>query len=236
MSLHKRYSISPAVVQATLKDNVRFSQYLLYVLLGIVGALIIYNLVITSIRHIRTLTCLNNDTQRFFKAPQPLYAKIKQHLLYAPLFSRRHSKQVRVGPMDLGILPTRLQSLLFLSIIIMNVILATFGMEWSGTNTTLIMHFRNRVGLLAVTNMIPLVIIAGRNNPFIHLTSISFDTWNLVHRWLGHIIIALAVAHSSCELYYMDILAKQMHKPSLTAFNEFVNEERFLMFGFVVSI
>ena len=235
MSLERRYSDDPAVLAASQKDNVRFSLYVLYISVGISGLFVLYNVVLSSIRYIRTLTCLSNDTQRFFRTPQPLFAKIKQHLIYAPLFTRRHSKQVQIGPFELGLLPSRFQSLFFLSLIVMNVVLSTYGMEWNGKQTTLLMHLRNRLGSLALSNMIPLVFIAGRNNPLIPTTRISFATFNHVHRWLGHIVIVLAVAHGSVELYYLDILAKQMHKPSLKVFTEFLQKERFLQFGFVVS-
>ena len=236
MSLHKRFTVDPAVLKASQKDNQRFSLYVLYIFAGIAGFFVLHNVMLTSVRYIRTLTCLSNDTQRYFRTPQRLYAKIKQHLIYAPLFARRHSKQVQIGPFEMGILPSRFQSLLFLGLIVMNVVLATYGMEWHGKQATLLMHLRNRLGTLALSNMIPLIFIAGRNNPLIALTRISFATFNLVHRWLGHIVIALAVAHGSVELYSMDSVAKQMHKPSLEAFTESLQEYRFLLFGFVVSI
>ena len=234
MSLHKRYNLSPAVREASQKDNERFSHYTIYILAGIAGGLIICNIILSSTRYIRTLTCLNNDTQRFFRAPQPVCANIKSHLLYAPLFTRRHSKQMRIGPFGIGILPTRFQSLLLLGMIVMNVVFAAHGMEWDGDRTTLILHLRNRTGSLALMNMMPLVLIAGRNNPLISWTRIQFDTWNLIHRWLGRIVTALAIAHSVCELFYFDVRAKETQKPFLIAFSESMRK-RFLLFGFVVS-
>jgi hypothetical protein len=46
--------------------------------------------------------------------------------------------------------------------------------------------------------MIPLFLLAGRNNPIIKLTGISFDTMNLIHRWFGRIVILEAIAHTVC--------------------------------------
>ena len=51
---------------------------------------------------------------------------------------------------------------------------------------------------MAVINMIPLFLLAGRNNPIIKLTGISFDTMNLIHRWFGRIVILEAIAHTVC--------------------------------------
>lgn len=57
---------------------------------------------------------------------------------------------------------------------------------------------RGRSGTLAVANMVPLVVFAGRNNPLIALLKISFDTFNLLHRWLGRIVVAQVVVHTIC--------------------------------------
>ena len=217
--------MDPKVIAASMADNVRFSQYVIFTLLGMVGGLIIYNIVIAFNRWVRTLTCFNNDNQRYFRTPQPVYAWIKQHILLAPLFCRRHSKQMRIGPAEACILPTRLKNMILFGILIMNVTLATYGIEWKGDEVTLLWHFRSRLGILAITNMIPLVLISGRNNPLILLTRISYDNFNLIHRWFGLLVVALAIAHGSTEFYYMDTLAKQMHKP----FGDFLQEERFFL-------
>ena len=44
--------------------------------------------------------------------------------------------------------------------------------------------------------MIPLFILAGRNNPLIWLLNISFDTFNLFHRWLGRLVVIEALIHT----------------------------------------
>jgi hypothetical protein len=44
--------------------------------------------------------------------------------------------------------------------------------------------------------MVPLFLLAGRNNPFITFCGISFDTFNLIHRWFGRIVVLEAIAHS----------------------------------------
>lgn len=126
--------------------------------------------------------------------------------------------------------------MLILGIVVMNVTLATYGIEWHGSEVALLWHFRNRLGILALTNMIPLVLIAGRNNPLIFFTRISYNDFNLMHRWFGRLVIALAIAHGSVEFYYMDTLATKMHENSLKAFGDFLREESFLLYGFIVRL
>ena len=96
----------------------------------------------------------------------------------------------------IGVLPTRFQSLFLVGVIVMNVVLCVMGIEWSQAGTTnMLNHLRNRSGTLAVVNMIPLVIMAGRNNPLIGMLNLPFDTFNLVHRWFGRIVAAEVVVH-----------------------------------------
>ena len=144
----------PVVAAAIVVNNMLFSHYILITLGAIVISMIIYRIAIHSVQYIRTLTCLNNDSQRYFKMPNTKFGWIKQHLLYAPLFHRRHQKQMRIGPVETGILPTRFQSMLLAGIIAMNVILWAYGIEWNGPTITKLEHLRNRSGTLAVVNMI----------------------------------------------------------------------------------
>lgn len=195
VSAHESHE-TPAQLAAAAFDNSLFSKYILILLAGLVVALAIYRIFVHSVRYIRTLTCLNNDTQQYFKDPNEIYAIFKQNLLYAPLFRKRHGREIRIGPINLGILPTRFQSLALAGIITMNVVFCTYGIEWQGKRSAVLEHLRNRTGTLSVVNMIPLVVLAGRNNPLIWLLGIPFDVFNLVHRWFGRIVMAQAVIHS----------------------------------------
>ncbi|KAL8947205.1 MAG: hypothetical protein Q9222_006492 [Ikaeria aurantiellina] len=191
---------SPEQIAAAAIDNVRFARYTLTVLAAIVFCLFIFRVVIHTVRYIRTLTCLNNDTQRYFKMPSPAFGAIKQHLLYAPLLRRRHNREIHLAWFHLGYVPTRVQSLLLAAVVVMNVTLSVSGIEWSGTRAAALSHLRNRTGTLSVVNMIPLVILAGRNNPLISILNISFDNFNLVHRWFGRIVVLQALAHTIAQV------------------------------------
>jgi hypothetical protein len=38
--------------------------------------------------------------------------------------------------------------------------------------------------------------MAARNNPLISWLNLSFDTFNLLHRWFGRIVVLEAIAHT----------------------------------------
>ena len=226
---------SPAVAAAIVVNNMLFSYYILIVLGAIVISIFIYRTVVRSARYIRTLTCLNNENQRYFKSPDPMYSWMKRHVLDAPLFRRRHQRQLRMGPMEMGTLPTRFQSLLLVGIIAMNVVLCAYGIEWNGPLTTKLKHLRNRSGTLALVNMIPLVLMAGRNNPLICLLDISYNAFNLMHRWFGRIVVALAVTHGTVEIISIVVGGQKTHTPGWESFTDTLKGVRFITFGFVVS-
>ncbi len=102
----------------------------------------------------------------------------------------------------------------------------------------LLQHLGNRAGTLAVVNLIPLVLLAGRNNPLISLLNISYDSFNLMHRWFGHIVVALAITHGTNEIMAI-VVGQQMHEkvktPGLVLFSDTLKEARFIVFGLVVS-
>lgn len=98
--------------------------------------------------------------------------------------------------MNVGTLPTRLQSLLLIGYLGMNVAYCVVSIDWSGEKKTVLSGLRNRTGILAVLNMLPLFLFAGRNNPLVRMLGISFDTFNLMHRWIGRIVVLESLAHT----------------------------------------
>ena len=225
---------SPAVAKAIVVNNLLFSHYILIVLAAIVASFAVYRIVTSSIRYIRFLTCLKHDTQQYFKLPDPIFGRIKKNIVDAPLFKKRHSTQMHAGPVEMGILPMRFQTLLLTAIIAMNVVLCAYGIEWNGPSTTKLKHLRNRSGTLAVVNMIPLVLMAGRNNPLIILLNITFDTFNLMHRWFGRIVVALVVTHAVAAITEIVDGNKKTTPNGFVAFSNVLAETRFILYGFIV--
>lgn len=231
---------------AAALDNALFARYILSTLAAVVFCLAVYRVVIQSIRYIRTLTCLNNDTQRYFKMPNLAFGAIKQHLLYAPLLRRRRNREVHFAWFHLGYIPTRFQSLFLAAIIGMNVTLSVWGIQWNGTRAAALNHLRNRTGTLSVVNLIPLAILAGRNNPLISILNISYDNFNLIHRWFGRIVVLQALAHTLAEVIKIvdrgkNVFRESFMKPGLLeiggwrTLNVAFQNSQMLLTGLVVS-
>ncbi|RDL40516.1 Ferredoxin reductase-like, C-terminal NADP-linked [Venustampulla echinocandica] len=177
--------------------NEQFYNYIFIVLASLIAALTIWRVVIESVKYVRTLTCLNNDTQRYFATPSSAFASLKKHVLYAPIFGKRHNREFQLSAaVNVGTLPTRFQLMFLLSYFATNVIFCVADISYGQPLTVVCTQIRNRSGILAVANMIPLFIMAARNNPLINWLNLSFDTFNLLHRWVGRIVVLEAVAHT----------------------------------------
>lgn len=179
----------------------------------------------TSIRingYIRRLVNLNNDSQRYFVSADPHLAWFKKHLEYAPLFRTRHHRELQLSrAVNMGILPSRLQSLAIAGLVALNITLCVIEVPFNQSEATAAEILRNRTGCMVTANLIPLVILAGRNNPLIPLLGISFDTWNLFHRWLARIVVLEALAHVIAWMVPKVDLCKYMHMQQLRKMNAF---------------
>lgn len=138
----------------------------------------------------------DEQEQACWKTPRWRWVpELKKHLLYAPLLKKRHNRAFRLS---LGTLPTRLFMMLMVLYLASNVAYL-LQLRLSNPNRyALLAELRGRSGTLAVANMVPLVIFAGRNNPLIPILNISFDSFNLLHRWLGRTVVAQVVIHAIC--------------------------------------
>ncbi len=160
---------------------------------------IFYRLMVAAIQHFRTIACLSNDTQRYFAIPSPQWGKMKSMILYAPLFRTRHNREFKLSTaINMGTLPSRFQSIFIGAIVATNVILCVYGMQWTTPRKKVLSDLRNRTGTISVANLIPMIVMAGRNNPLIPLLNVSFDSFNMMHRWLGRLAILEAIAHTLC--------------------------------------
>ena len=201
-----RPQMSPEQLAAHARAEARNQHYSnnnLIILAAFVATLALYRAFVYSARYIRTLACLNNATQRYFRMSHPTLGSLKKNVLYAPLFRTRRHRTFRLASMNLGTLPTRLHSFFFLCIVVMNVCLCACKLPWHGPRLALLGALRNRSGTIAVVNMIPLMIIAGRNNPLIAPLNLPFDAFNLFHRLFGRIVTVQAIVHSVTQIMIM---------------------------------
>jgi hypothetical protein len=154
--------------------------------------------------HIRHLMAMNvsGSQQTYWSRNRSDWWKVKKYLIYAPLWKKRHNREMKLSSaVTMGTLPSRLHTVLLLAYLLTNLIYCVY-LDYNNPNKyAVVADLRGRTGMLAVVNMVPLVILAGRNNPLIPLLQISFDTYNLIHRWMGRIVVLEIVMHMIAWLY-----------------------------------
>jgi hypothetical protein len=182
-------------------ENHNFAAYLQAGLGSLAAIFLVYHLVFYIIRYVRTVTCIRNDSQRYFAIPNATYAWFKQHFLYAPIWHKRHNNEMRLSEAtNFGTLPSLFQAVFLTAYLGANVALCVVSVNWGEERKKVLVQLRNRSGVLAVVNMVPLFVLAGRNNPLIPLLGISFDTFNLLHRWFGRVVVLESLCHTGAYL------------------------------------
>jgi len=169
--------------------------------LALVGVTVGYWIILQTQRYLRTIACLNNDSQRYFIAPNHFHGALKKYLLDAPLFRQRHHREFRLSSaINMGTLPNRIETIFLLAYLVMAITLTTYKIDYSAPISEILEVYIIRTGNLALWNLLPLFLLAGRNNPLLKVTGISFDTYNLIHRWLGRIVVAEVIVHGATWL------------------------------------
>ncbi|XDG01143.1 hypothetical protein ABKA04_000758 [Annulohypoxylon sp. FPYF3050] len=211
-------------------ENESLSNYLLIICGAVSAALIIWRITVALTTYIRTVTSLNNETQRYYVRTSSKWAWAKKNLLYSPLFRKRHNREFQLSSaINVGTLPTRFQFLFILGYFATNVAFCVVHIPFESFQDAA-KQLRNRSGTLAVVNMIPLFLMAGRNNPLIQLLGMSFDTFNLLHRWFGRIVALEAVCHT------LAFWAASAAGAGWAATLKNTTAKPFLMWGFVATI
>ncbi|OSS50819.1 hypothetical protein B5807_04393 [Epicoccum nigrum] len=211
-------------------ENIDVQNYLGRIWWCFVVAFALYQVILYFVRYVRTVSCLNNDTQRYFSIPNHWYARFKKSCLDAPLWRTRHHREFKMSSaINVGTLPSRLQSFLLVGYFATNVGFCFWKIDYSSFSAGA-GELLSRSGIMSVMNMIPLFLLAGRNNPIIKLTGISFDTMNLVHRWFGRIVILEALAHTICWI------ANKVHTKGWAVVQASITGSTFIMTGFIGTV
>lgn len=144
-----------ALQQKAAVFNKDFLNYLFIILAALVVALTIWRVGIESVKYVRTLVCLNNDTQRYFATPSKTFASFKKNILYAPVFRKRHNREFQMSSaLNVGTLPTRLQLLFLLAYFGTNIAFCVVSITWDQPLATVGKQLRNRTGILSMVNMV----------------------------------------------------------------------------------
>ncbi|KAK5111466.1 hypothetical protein LTR62_004918 [Meristemomyces frigidus] len=152
------------------------------------------------IRHLLTMGSRREEDQRFWMYNQTrIWPWLKTNVLYAPLWKTQHNKEIQLSKaVSIGTLPTRFHTALLLVYVALNAAWC-LTLDWGRTNEySVVAQLRGRSGSLAVFNFIPTIVFAMRNSPLIWMTGVSYDTYNLLHRWCARILTVEVIIHTIC--------------------------------------
>jgi hypothetical protein len=177
--------------------NTLFHSFI-FIICGSVALIVVcWRVLIVSVKHARLLACLTNDKQRYFLRPYQKYASLKKDLLYAPIFHKRHNRELQLSAaINMGILPTRLELLFLIAYLGTNIAFCVTRIHWNQPYSVVAVEVRHRSGILAVVNMDPLFIMSTRNNPFIYWLDMPFQSCNSLHHWFGRIVTLEMLLHA----------------------------------------
>ncbi|KAI0886235.1 ferric reductase like transmembrane component-domain-containing protein [Annulohypoxylon maeteangense] len=156
----------------------------------------------SQLRHVSAMSATGAQQTYWKKSQWSWMPAFKKNLLYAPLWKKRHNREIKLSSaVTIGTLPSRLHSVI-LAIYILSNVGYMFYEDWFQENRyALAAQIRGRSGTLSLVNMVPLLILAGRNNPLISLLHVSFDTYNLIHRSMGRTVVIEAIIHTIAWAY-----------------------------------
>lgn len=187
----------------------------LFVLGGLVAILFLWRTVVRIRHRRRSKLALQVDDQSELSRTNSVNASLNKHVFYAPLFSKRHSREFRFLRLHMGSLPLRLEVILLVVYLALNAVFVVVTVDWWEDFSKKMFQLKYAAGHLAVMNTPGLVLSAGRNNPLVPLLGLSFDTFNFFHRWVGRIIAANAVIHMGAVLAnqaYMRMCLRMMRE------------------------
>jgi predicted ferric reductase len=181
--------------------NKNLSENYAWSLLAFAACILIYRSAVRIYAHMRHLASLTATSQKYFAYGDVRVNWIKDHILYAPTFHHKRATEIQFHRfLNFGSIPTRFQSVFILAVIIVNVFACCWNIPWNDARLQVLPILRNRTGTLSVANLVPILVMATIKNPLIELLDISYDTFNMMHRWLGRLSILQGVAHTVCYL------------------------------------
>jgi ferric reductase like protein len=194
-------SSTPKKLDPAVKEHWRMVRSVAWFWLAIAVVMMLVVFVNALHKYIRTVSCMDRDNQRYFAIPFRPWGLFKKHFLDAPLIRKRHHREFMLSrAIGMGCLPSRSQTFMIVGYIAMTVTLTCYNIPFHAKRATVLPLLTQRTGLLALINMLPLFLLAGRNNPLIVWTGVTFDTYNLYHRWIGRIVSLEAITHALCYL------------------------------------
>lgn len=154
-------------------ENERLSDYLYICCGAVIAAVTIWKVWATITMWTRHVVCMNNDYQRYFTLPSPKLASLKQHVLYASIFKKRHNREIQLSSaINVGTLPTRFQALFVTAYLATNITFCVIRIDYSAEFGEVADILRNRTGVLAVVNMVSISMALSRPPEDMHAFAI----------------------------------------------------------------
>ena len=170
-----------------------------FAMVALCAVTIIFNWVKMTRSHVRfLLTTGDKGAQRYWALNHTSWwPATKRHLLYAPLFNVRHNRELQLSKaVSIGTLPGRFHMLILTFYTATNIAYCII-LDWNNPSSeSVAADLRGRSGWLALINLVPTVLFALRNNPLIHILNVSYDTFNLFHRWLARMVVLQSLLHT----------------------------------------
>ncbi|KAF5338747.1 hypothetical protein D9611_013347 [Ephemerocybe angulata] len=146
---------------------------------------------------------------------RPFWYSQLEIALQKPVIGRRHRSPM-VG--NVGLMPTRGQSLYIAYILISQIFLSIFPIltvypndYWPDRQVMLMIG--DRTGDLAMANFVAVFLFSSRNNILLWMTNWSHSTFLLLHRWISYCLIIEVSLHSLLLLiYYWSIRAARQQE------------------------
>ena len=183
-----------------------------------------------QLRHLLNLNATALQQSYWSEDRTSIWPRLKKQVFYAPLWKKRHNREIQLSrAMNVGTLPSRLHTVLLLTYLLSNTIYCLV-LDYSQPKAKTIAELRGRTGHLSLVNMLPLVVLAGRNSPFIPLLRVSFDTYNLFHRWIGRVVAAEAFAHTLAWAW------NEYDAAGMRGIGKHVHESPFLAYGLLGTV
>jgi predicted ferric reductase len=184
--------------------------------------------------HLRHLTAMGRPTdQQFYwsRNHSTWWPWIKKQIIYAPLWKKRHNREFRLSSaVNVGTLPSRFHTVFLAAYLLSNIAFCALLDYTVANRYAVVAQLRGRSGTLAVANMIPLFLFAGRNNPLIPLLQVSFDTYNLLHRWIGRMVVIESIVHTLAWLF------NQIDSNGMSSVAHKINTDPFIGWGMVSTV
>ncbi|KAK3057285.1 hypothetical protein LTR09_001467 [Extremus antarcticus] len=181
--------------------NYTYSKVILTSFFAILAITAVYRCIQVGNAHIRHLFTMGKwEDQRYWMLNHShFWPRIKKQLIYAPLFRQRHNREIQLSnAVAIGTLPSRYHTILLVLYLASNAAY-TLALSWGrGESFSVVAELRGRSGTLAALNLIPTFLFALRNNPLSPLLGVSYDTFNLLHRYCARVVVLETLIHTLC--------------------------------------